>query len=311
MEEVKAENTALREKVGGFESEERKRMEEVEERHRELMEEVKAENAALRERVGGLESEEPRPTETAEERYGSLIEELKTENAALLERLSGIGREERKRNEAMKAENAALLARVDELVSEGQKRIDAVKAENAALLAIFDELERVEKIPLPPVGLGILRFLKQRDHIVQITVSSHRSGSTNDLLTEDNNSWYSNNLPNSWIQWTISGGLKAIISSVKITGRPSFSFGVKDFIIEGSNDNAVWTTILDSKTCPTTIENFVTQAKALPQPQRPFSIIRLTQTGPRYRPPNSTAGHYLSLTYVDFGGRILFPATAK
>jgi hypothetical protein len=199
---------------------------------------------------------------------------------------------------------------MEELKERHEQLIRAVKAENQALVARVDEFEPEEKIALPTIGQGILRFLKQRNGLAQITVSSHNAGSTNNLLVEDNSVWYSQNLPNSWIQWTIAGGPKAIISSVKIKGLPSNPSGVRDFIIQGSNDSAVWTTIIDSKTCPTTFEDFVTQAEALPQPQRPFSIIRLTQTGPRYRPPSNN-DHHLTLTYVDFGGKVIFPATAK
>jgi hypothetical protein len=351
LDTVKAENMALRERAGRLESEERKRMEELEERHGRVLEAVKAENAALRERVAGLESEErklaevakaenvalleseeAKPIEALEEGHGRLREALKAEGAALWDMFGGFQPKERKPTEmieeryrrvigALKAENASLIRRIVGLESEERKRMeelkerheklmDAVKVENQDLLARVDEFEPEEKIALPPIGQGILRFLKQRNGLVQITVSSHYAGSTGHLLVEDNSAWYSQNLPNSWIQWTITGGLKAIISSVKIMGLPSNFSGVRDFIIQGSNDNAVWTTIIDSKTCPTTFENFVTQAEALPQPQCPFSIIRLTQTGPRYRPPYNN-DHHLILTYVDFGGRIVFPATAK
>jgi cell division protein FtsB len=239
-------------------------VEELEERNQKRIEGLKAENSALLERIYRLESGERRWT-------GALEETLK------------------RQMEAVKAENEAL------------------KAENAALLTRVDELERTEKVPLPPVGLGILGFLKQRHYIVQITVSSQIYGSTDTLLTDDENYWASQNVPNSWIQWTITGGLKAIISSVKIRGVLSERKGVADFTIGGSDDSAEWTTIIDSKTCPTTFEDFVTQAEALPQPQRPFSIIRLTQTGPRYLPGRSP-DHILSFCYVDFGGKILFPA---
>jgi hypothetical protein len=235
------------------------------------------------------------------------MEALEERNAALLERVGGLEETHRKQMEAfeaihrreleaVKAENTALHKRIAALESEERKRTDV--------------LERTENFPLPPLGLGILGFLKQRNDVVEITVSSNHYGSTDNLLTEDNNYWMSRNLPNSWIKWTITGGLKAIISSVKIRGLPS-ACGVKDFIIEGSNDGAIWTTILDSNTWPTTFENFVAQTEELPQPQRPFSIIRLTQTGPKYCPSSSSPGHHLSLTYVDFGGEIVFPATAK
>jgi hypothetical protein len=230
------------------------------------------------------------------------MESLEESHRSRIEGLEAIHREQM---EELKLEIAALRERLAGL----EEKHERPKLENSALVATVVEPERTEEIPLPPVGLGLLRFLKQRHYIVKISVSSHGAGNTDDLLAEDNTFWRSQSEPDSWIQWNITGGLKAIISSVKIRGYPR-ACGVADFIIECSNDGDVWTTILDSKTCPTTIENFVTQAEALPQPQRPFSIIRLTQTGPRYFPGHST-DHVLYLTYVDFGGKIVFPATAR
>jgi hypothetical protein len=216
---------------------------------------------------------------------------------ALRNRISGLESEERKRVET--PEESPRIP------------IEAIKAESAALLARVDEPERAEKIPLPPVGLRILTFSKQRNDIVKITVSSHNSGSTDNLLTEDDNYWISKNMPNSSIQWTITGGLKTIIPFVKIMGAPSSSYGVKDFVIEGSNDSAALATIIDSKSCPKTIENCVTKAEALTQPLWPLSMIRLIQRCPRYQAGHGRTGHYLSLSYVDFGGKSVFPATAK
>jgi hypothetical protein len=232
-------------------------------------------------------SEQRKRIDSLEQRQGRLIEEVKTENKALLER----------------------VGRLESLEQRPGRLLEEVRTGNRALLERVDELEPGEKVPLPPLGQGILRFLKERNYIVQITVSSHFNGGTDNLLTEDDSWWSSGDEPNSWIQWTITSGLKAIISCAKIRGRPPFS-GVKDFIIEGSNDGAVWTRIIDSKTCPTTFKNFFTQADALRQPQRSFSIIRLTQTGPRFC-PESANNHYLALTYVDFSGRVIFPKTAK
>jgi hypothetical protein len=195
-------------------------------------------------------------------------------------------------------ETAALVERLGKLESEERKRLESHEQKRG-------------KIPLPPLGQGILRFLKQRNCTVQINVSSHLDGSTENLLTEDDRYWLSMDEPNSWIQWTITGGRKVIISSVKIRGdmRPPLA-GVKDFMIMGSNDGAVWTTIIDSKTCPMTFENFVTEAEALPKLQLSFSIIRLTQTGPTYF-PGCPEEHRLYLTYADFGGKVIFPQTAK
>jgi hypothetical protein len=59
-----------------------------------------------------------------------------------------------------------------------------------------------------------------------------------------------------------------------------------------------------------TFENVITQGEALPQPQRSFSIIRLTQTGLRYCPERPNC-HFLTLTYVDIGGRVISPEKAK
>jgi hypothetical protein len=301
VEAVKTETAALSARVGGLESLERK--------HGGLIEAVKTETAALSARVGGLE--------LLEQRQVRLVEAVKRETAALSARLGGLESLEQKHGglmEAVKTESVGLLKRICGLESLERKHgglREAVKTENAVLRARVEDLESRKKIPLPPLGQGILRYLKQRNCIVEITVSSHVDGSTDNLLTEDDSYWASQNLPDSWIQWTITGGLKAIISSVKIRGDmrvpPS---GVKDFIIEGSNDGGVWMTIIDSKISPMTFENCVTQAEALPQPQRSFTIIRLTQTGLRYCPdyPNR---HYLNVSYVDFGGKVIFPETAK
>jgi hypothetical protein len=153
--------------------------------------------------------------------------------------------------------------------------------------------------------------VKERDLIVQITVSSHHYGSTDNLLAGDGSWWQTHSRPNSWIQWALPIGIKAIISSVKITGIIWEQRGVRDFILEGSNDSRVWKPIIDSRTCPITVENSTTQGKALPQPGKAFSIIRLTQTGPEYFPSYSGISHHLTLTYVDFGGRIIFSSTAR
>jgi hypothetical protein len=255
-------------------------------------------------KIGSLESEICRISEMCgrlDNRLSGHIQVSERANGAFLERLGDLESEEHKQIASLEQRHGKL--------------IKAVKSENIALRERLAELEpKGEKIRLPPLGHGILRFLKQRKCIVQITVSSHYGGSTGNLLTEDDTYWASTNEPKSWIQWTISGGIKAIISSVKIRGNINqgnwHASGVKDFIIGGSNDNAVWTTIIDSKTCPTTFENFVTQAEALLQPQPSFSMIRLTQTGSRYCPKNPN-NHELVVTYVDFGGEVIFPKTAK
>jgi hypothetical protein len=211
----------------------------------------------------------------------------------------------------------ASLVRLFQVVMDHERRIAALEAENAGLRARLGPLVsegRVQATPLPPLGPGLLGFLKQRGHPVHVTVSATGAGNPECLFTEDNSEWYSPNTQGSWVQWTIGGGLKAVISCVKIRGRTekenSDLYGVKNFRIEGSNDAAGWTPIIESETCPTTLENWITRGQTVDQAQRGFSMIRLTQTGPAVRNLGG-AYHLLVLTYVDFGGKIIFPATAE
>jgi hypothetical protein len=226
--------------------------------------------------------------EALEERNRKWTEDVKAKIALLLERVGGLESREPKWMETLEATHKKQIERIEE----------AVKAENAALRERVDGLERREMIHLPPFGPGVLGFLKQSNHIVRITVSSHFLGCADTLLTEDHCGWLSDRMPNPWIQWTITGGLKATVSSVKIRGLVAVpglaNSGVTEFVIKGSNDNAVWTSIIDSKSCPMIFENWVTWAEAIPRPPRPFSMIRVRQTGPRYC-PECPGDHYLQM----------------
>jgi hypothetical protein len=85
-------------------------------------------------------------------------------------------------------------------------------------------------------------------YVVHITASSTKRGSSTDnLLMDEDSYWISNNVPNSWIQWTVARGITVILSSVKFMEHIGHS-GVKDSVIEGPNDSPVWTSIIDSKT---------------------------------------------------------------
>jgi hypothetical protein len=285
IEGLKAENSVLSERLGGLES--------LEQKHENLIETVKTETAALRAKLGRLESEERKRLGALEQAHGHLLEAVTRENANLIESVGWLESEERERIESLEHRHGNM--------------IDAVKADNAALGERVDGLEARKKIPLQP--LGILRFLKQRNYVVRITASSTHEGSTDSLLVDDGHYWASHNVPHSWIQWTIAGGLKVVISSVKIKGSVGHS-GVKNFIIDGSNNSAVWTRIFDSNTDPTTGDAWVTQAEPLPQPNGAFSMIRLTQTGPQGR-QDGKIHHTLRISYVEFGGKIIFPAMGK
>jgi hypothetical protein len=265
-----------------------------------------------------------------EEKYGREIAELKTQNAALLERMHGLESAEQKRIEALeaihgkvtnalKAENAALRERVDGLESGERKRVEALEAIHGSLIGALgadstEEPEAVgrheseEAISLPPEGPGMLMFLKQNKYTVRVAVSSQGGGSTDCLLTEDASFWHSDNRPRSWIRWTLPDGVKAVVTSVKMIGRIGCS-GVKHFVIEGSNDGWRWTCIINSQRGPMTFEDWVTRGEALDGQRRAFSMIRLTQTGPRYAPPFEN-WHHLTLTYADFSGTIFFPERA-
>jgi hypothetical protein len=87
----------------------------------------------------------------------------------------------------LETERTTLRTRIGDAESEQRKRIEAVKAENEALSARlrgFEPHDLVEAIPFPPVGLGLLMSLKQSNRIVRITVSSHASGSVDNLPRE-------------------------------------------------------------------------------------------------------------------------------
>jgi hypothetical protein len=192
---------------------------------------------------------------------------------------------------------------------EMQRRILVLEHENAELrqeLRRVTSAGRVETVPLPPVGVGLLKSLQQSNYIVTITVSSQGDGSVNNLLTEDTSEWYSNNVAGSWIQWRLHG-LKAAVHSVKIRGRIG-GYGVTSFVIQGSNDGVEWVPIIGSDSSPVTYENWVTQARAVAQAGSAdgYSIVRLMQTGLSAGANNN----YLVLTYVDFGGNIIHPPTA-
>jgi hypothetical protein len=253
------------------------------------MEAAKSEHERLCKRIDKLQS--------IEDRHGELIGSVKSDHVKLWERVEQLEPNGHKRIESLEERHS--------------KWIKAVKSESAA---VRERIDLRHKIALPPHGDGILGFLKRRNYIVTITVSSTCLGSTQDLLTESVDYWVSRDVPNSWIQWTIGGGIRAVISSVKIIGAVesiwTLPSGVKNFMIEGSNDGASWTNIIDSKTCRTTCGPYVTLGEALPRRQRAFSMIRLTRTGPRYCPKVPTC-HKLAISYIDFGGEIIFPMTAK
>jgi hypothetical protein len=172
------------------------------------------------------------------------------------------------------------------------------------------ELEHVR--PRSPrseiVALGLLSSLYVSGHRVEITTSTSQRGSTNNLLTEDNSEWYSTNAPNSWIQWRIFGGIKVVIDRVKIRGRIG-DYGVVNFVVQGSLDGEQWLNVIDSETCAPSYRNWTTEAKSSPEtPQLAFPIFRLKQTGICARAPGVAGNDWLVLSYVEYGGKIIYPA---
>jgi hypothetical protein len=324
METVESNHGILKSRIDEVESEERKRIESIEERHGKLIETVESNHGILKSRIDGVES--------IGRRHGKLIDALDSDQGILTVRVARLEAEERTRIGPIETRNGKLTEGVKSASlfsggtlaaprSSGCTRIASPERQNSGLIGavksggvILPARADPRDILLPPHGPGVLGFLKRRNYTVTVTVSSTYLGSTDDLLTDNIDYWISRDVPNSWIQWTIGAGLKAVISSVKIIGGVESTSilrsGVKDFIIEGSNGGALWTKIIDSKTCPTLVEPCVTLGESLSGPLRAFSMIRLTQTGPRYCPKCEPC-HNLALSYVDFAGTVIFPVRTK
>jgi hypothetical protein len=209
--------------------------------------------------------------------------------------------------------HARQMELMQQLLEAERNRVVALEAEIVRLREALHPAvpePRSEVIPLPPAGVGILRFLRESGYIVEITVSATDGGNTANLVAEDATEWFSPNTANSWIQWILPGGLKARISAAKIRGRIG-EWGVKNFAIQGSNDGVSWTDIIHSDTAPAPLNNWVTEARALSgHDTQLFSRIRLLQTGLAHY-FKGTNWHHLVLTYVEFGGEVVIPATVE
>jgi hypothetical protein len=141
-----------------------------------------------------------------------------------------------------------------------------------------------------------------------ITVSSHGNGNTANLLTQNEDEWFSQDVANSWIAWTLPHGITFAIESVRIRGRPTSNdrFGVVNFAIEGSADNVTWVTIIDSHRNPPSFQHWTSEAVIPAGSSQAFARIRLRQTGKDRRLPALGDRDWLVLTYVDFGGTIVY-----
>jgi hypothetical protein len=162
--------------------------------------------------------------------------------------------------------------------------------------------------PLPPfetvpITTGLLKLVRLRGFRFTTTVSSQGKGNP-DLLPEAGNEWYSQNTPNSWIQWTMPAGVLVIIEHVKMKGRPN-DYGVVNFAVEGSVDGRTWLSIMRSETCGPRFQNWETEAWLPDGNGTAFSMIRLMQTGKCHRPNQGDACDFLVLQAIDFGGKIV------
>jgi hypothetical protein len=202
-----------------------------------------------------------------------------------------------------------------------QQEIAMLRESVAALTERVRELElrparsaSEERVAFPPSATGMLARLHAAGNFPVIHIPPKGVGNPSDLLTEGDDEWYSPCVPNSSIAWHLPHGIRMAIESVRMGGRrpesrthPADPYGIVNFAIEGSSDNVTWFPIITSERNPPSFHNWVTEARIPREAAAPYPMIRLRQTGRCCRSDGVAGNDHLVLSYVDFGGTILYP----
>ena len=198
-------------------------------------------------------------------------------------------------NESKLAENARLIQAKDAAINEKNMQI---QAKDDQLAQIKKTRERSEFPFKSDLFSGIFDGLSKKlgrnladSSDVDVTASSNNGNLPKNVLKNDGSRWFSQNLPNSWIQFDFKER-KVSITSYSMNDR----YKVKSWKVEGSTDGSTFE-IIDNKVDSTDFQNGGEKNFPVQSNNKYYRYIRITSTSKNWYDCD-----YFQLFRVEFFG---------